>query len=281
MKKVMKSILYKVLGRDGYQKASLLYRVLFDKARPSFSGWGMETSTLPPWIQNSSPFNEEFIRINNQLILRVNSQKFNLSQFEDLSDKSALIGELMWRHFIVYWSTNYAFRATEGNSKNFVECGVCDGLAIFFALSSARESPFELGFYLYDAWEGMKEEYLLESEMSAAGQYSYLTQENAENNLFDFRDITIFNRGFIPDSFSYSVNPESLVWLHIDLNSSIPTKAALDFFFPKISKGGVILFDDYAWDDYAPTRIVIDEFFENKQGLLQHLPTGQALFFKL
>ena len=60
---------------------------------------------------------------------------------------------------------------------------------------------------------------------------------------------------------------------------SKPTESALDFFYPRLVPGGVILFDDYGWDAYEDTKNAIENFFTNKPGILMKLPTGQAIYF--
>ena len=74
-------------------------------------------------------------------------------------------------------------------------------------------------------------------------------------------------------------SPHSIVYLHIDLNSAKPTLAALNFFYPRLVKGGVILFDDYGWREYKDTKKVVDEFFSSKPGILLKLATGQAIYY--
>ena len=54
----------------------------------------------------------------------------------------------------------------------------------------------------------------------------------------------------------------------------------LKFFYDKIENGGIILFDDYAYEGYEDTRIVVDDFLNNKNVQFFQLPTGQAIFFK-
>ena len=77
-----------------------------------------------------------------------------------------------------------------------------------------------------------------------------------------------------------SKNPDDISWLHIDLNSSYATKKALEFFYEKIEKNGIILFDDYAHDSYEDTRIVIEEFFKDKKINFLQLMTGQVIVTK-
>lgn len=73
--------------------------------------------------------------------------------------------------------------------------------------------------------------------------------------------------------------PSSIVYLHIDLNAAIPTLKSLEFFYPRLVRGGVIIFDDYGWREYDDTRVVINEFFNDKPGLILCLPTGEAIYF--
>jgi len=210
----------------------------------------------------------------------VRQGKFVLSQFSAKPDKDEVLDELQWRHYVVYWSALYAAQNTEICRKNYAECGVCDGLTIFYALSAAATATNDPQAFLYDAWEGMKSEHLLPSELSSAGAYSYLSIEQTRKNLMGYRDTLIFNKGFLPDSLQSSNNPETIVWLHIDLNSAIPTEESLKYFYDKLAQGGVVLLDDYGWADFTDTKRVVDRFFMNKEASLLQLPTGQAVAFK-
>ena len=127
----------------------------------------------------------------------------------------------------------------------------------------------------------MKEEYLITPrEKKNKGNYSYLDIDVTKRNLGDFKDNVIFNKGYIPEIFSEGKNPDKICWLHIDLNSSKPTKESLEFFYPLLEVGGVILFDDYSWSGYDDTRKVIDDFLLAKKGQFFHVPTGQSFFIK-
>ncbi len=247
----------------------------------TISGWDMTTSVFTPWHNGGGDkVAAGFLKTHETLVNKLRAGEFTSSQFAYLSNKEIIFRELMWRHYFVYWSASYAAKATNCSLKNLVECGVCDGMGAFFAISALRENKLNFRCFLYDAWEGMRGDFLTESEKSAIGEYSYLEVEKTQENLIEFKSNTVFNKGHIPDSFEKSSNPDSLVWLHIDLNSSLATKYALEYFFEKISKGGVVLFDDYAWPHYFDTKKVVDEFFVDKPGLLLPLPTGQSIFLK-
>jgi hypothetical protein len=245
-----------------------------------FSGWGMTTDTLPPWFGGGGdPLARDFVATHEDVIRRLRDGQFNLSQFADVADQPRLMRELMWRHFFVFWSARCAAQATPDDVKVLVECGVCDGLTIHFAMTSLNGRwPFRS--YLFDAWEGMKSEFLLESEQRYANNYSYLAIDSTKRNLEAYAPHTIFVKGYIPESFATVALPESVAWLHIDLNASRPTQAVLETFYERMAPGGVMLFDDYGWQDQQATKAVIDAFATSRRGLLQPVPTGQALFFK-
>jgi len=277
--KNIKSYLHKIIDVPSIKKLLIKFNESLSTA--TFSGWDMTTYTLTPWHDGAGDdMARDFLIANEEIATRVKEGKFNLSQFNNIQDKRKELDTLMWRHYIVFWSARYAAKATNYSIKNLVECGVCDGLTVYFAMN-ALKGNYEFKSFLYDAWEGMKSEHLLESEKKSVGYYSYLDIENTKNNLAAFQGETVFIKGYIPKSFETSDNPTEIVWLHIDLNSAMPTKEALQFFFEKIQPGGVILFDDYARQGDYDTRLVINDFFSGKSGVLLPLPTGQAVYFKL
>tara|TARA_B100000989_G_scaffold298782_1_gene289803 strand:+ start:5886 stop:6053 length:168 start_codon:yes stop_codon:yes gene_type:complete len=54
----------------------------------------------------------------------------------------------------------------------------------------------------------------------------------------------------------------------------------LSFFYPKIERNGIIIFDDYAQTGYEETREVIENFFVDKNVIFLHFMTGQAMIIK-
>lgn len=279
MKRLLRGVIYSVPGTQALWVR--LNRALGREGRAAFSGWGMTTEALPPWFQGGGDdLARDFVAVNDAVLARVASGELRLSQLNEVQDKERRLRELMWRHYVVFWSARYAARATATPVTNLVECGVCDGLTASFAMSAVQRSGRPLRAFLYDAWEGMKAEYLLESERSAAGHYAYLSLENTQRNLAAFARDAVFVKGFIPQSFAAAALPPDIAWLHIDLNSSLPTTAALEALFGRMPAGGVVLFDDYGWDGYYDTKVAVDRFFEGRQGVLLPMPTGQAIFFK-
>jgi len=275
----LKFLFKKVIYANVFTK-KLFKRLKFNQI---FSGWGMSTSHYPPWDINSFPDCNcrDFVEINNRIISDVKMRKMNLLQFVEYNTEEILC-ELMWRHLIVFWSVRHALIHTSPakDKINLVECGVCDGLTLRFAMESLASYPSEFKAFAYDAWAEMRDDLLLGKEKKYAGNYANISLQNTENNLKHFADKIVFIKGYIPESFDLCENPNSLIWLHIDLNSSKPTTDALAFFYERIPLGGVILFDDYGWHGYIESKQAIDKFLVEKGGSLLPLPTGQAIYFK-
>jgi hypothetical protein len=271
MMNILKQIAKVVLGRSS----------VVDIVPPiEFVGWKMATGTLPPWSNGgSNALAIAFSQCDADLSKNVVSKKVILTQFQQAS-VSTEVEQLRWRHYIVYWSATVASRLSDAN-KNFVEMGVCDGLTAWYASRARQSVNCDGEFFLYDSWEGMRSDLLTESESKSAGSYSYLDIENTKQNLsLCSLDKFVYIKGYIPESFSQSRHPDQIAWMHIDLNSSIPTIASLDFFWDRLVTGGVVLLDDFAWPGYEDTRMEVEKWCEGRSLDILQFPTGQALITK-
>jgi hypothetical protein len=146
-------------------------------------------------------------------------------------------------------------------------------------LTALRDQGIPFTARLYDAWAPMQGARLLPSEMKHDRDYSYLELVNTQRNLASWGSGVTFVKGFIPESFESDATPESIAWLHVDLNSAVATDAVLKQFGRRITAGGVILFDDYAHPGYEDTKRVVDEFAASLASPIVCLPTGQGIWF--
>ena len=64
--------------------------------------------------------------------------------------------------------------------------------------------------------------------------------------------------------------------LHIDVDLYEPTKHILEKLFDRVTKGGIIIFDDYG--AFAGTNKAVDDFFENKAEI-KKLPFSHAISY--
>lgn len=269
-------------------KFPLLWAIysLIREGSPTFSGWGMTTtSTYPPWSYKKSGLGSKtangFQSAQEEITKKIKNQSFVLSQFtQNIDNQIQMLESLRWRHYIVYWSARLASQRCPSPRTPLVECGVCDGLTLFFAAKAAiMGTRKKAQVFAYDSWAPIKESGLMHTEKKLAGAYSHLSLDNTKRNLKRFSESMVWNCGFIPNSFRFSKNPNSIDWLHLDLNSALATQKSLEFFFPQFSRGTVVLFDDYGWKGHEETKKQIDRFVARVGMNLFHLPTGQAFAF--
>jgi len=241
-----------------------------------FSGWGMTTRHELPWSDDYDwdVFRKASIDIKKRFDFSENTGGIDLKN----------IDTFLYRHWIVSYAVRHAIEFAEGNDFNFVECGTSEGFSAFFALREIceyKKTANNFTMHLYDSWDVMKKDGLTKSESHRTGYYKKLSMDRTKTNLVEFNDKVIYHQGYIPESFlALPEPPHSIIFLHIDLNSAKSTIDSLNFFLPRLSKRGIILFDDYGWIPYKDTKKAIDKFFSNQPGILQKLPTGQAIFYR-
>ena len=251
---------------------AFVHRKFFIKTK--FSGWGMKTVHELPW---NDEYDWDIFRKTS-----IDAKNLEFSKDGAQIDRNNL-DELLWTHWILCYAIRYSIKFAKTDYYNFVECGVADGCSAFFVLreiNGQKNIKDKFSMHLYDSWTAMRKEGLVKSELGHVGRYAQLNIEKTKRNLAEFKDNVIYHQGFIPESFDLPPeSPKSIVFLHIDLNSAKPTLETLNFFLPKLAKGGVILFDDYAWEGYEDTKKTIDAYFRDKPGIIMKLPTGQAIYY--
>ena len=251
-----------------------------DFTKISFSGWGMTTTfSKPPWKKSRNYADLNFNIFHNELIKLVNGKEFFLSQFYSPdTNYEKILDELKWRSYIIYNSALLSLSFAKGKKFNIVECGVCDGLTVFFALKAYKSKKVDFKGYLYDSFDQMKDEYLNKKDKNQSGNYDFLNIDQTRKNLRMFEKDIIFLKGYIPDVFKSGIHPDEISWLHIDLNSSQTTLETMEFFYSKIIDNGVMIFDDYGM--FETTKEVVDDFLKDKIGHFISYPTGQGMFIK-
>jgi len=139
----------------------------------------------------------------------------------------------------------------------FAELGVYkgDSVRIIHHMDPSRR------FHLFDTFEGFTKTDLLKETGEAS---TYTTEHFADTNVYKVlkkinrnRNIVI-HQGYFPHTTS-GLEHESFALVNLDCDLYNPTKAGLDFFYPRLSPGGVILVHDYnpKWEGIIKA---VDEF---------------------
>jgi O-methyltransferase len=184
-----------------------------------------------------------------------------------------------WRVYTACWAA-YLAKDLDGD---FVELGVNTGIFSAAICSYIDFNRFSAKhFYLLDTFAGFPTDLLLPEELAAK------VDENAED-YFDSYDLVrntfaeypnvVLVKGRIPETLPL-VPSEKIAYLCIDLNATVPERAALEFFWDKVVPGGIILLDDYGYSGHDAQRRSFDAFALSRNVRIFSLPTGHGLLIK-
>jgi len=173
---------------------------------------------------------------------------------------------------------------------HFVECGVWTGHSAYILCSLMKENNFKDELYIFDSFEGGLSEKNLKDENL---RYNYDETMNAyESNVFssteqqvrdcleEFKFFKIYP-GWIPSRFK-EVQDSKFSFIHIDVDLYEPTLESLKFFYPRLSKGGIIQCDDYGLSQFPGAKKAVDEFLasEIKPTFFYKAPMGSCFIMK-
>jgi hypothetical protein len=161
------------------------------------------------------------------------------------------------RFYTLWLNVNQVLR--DGVAGDFVELGVYKGNSAGLLAKFAREHQRQV--YLFDTFEGFDQRDLKETEKKMTGLFSDTSVE-AVQTLIGTDSIT-FVKGFFPDSAAQITMPEKIAIAHIDCDLYAPMKAGLEWFYPLLSKGGMMILHDYSSGHWDGITQAIDEFFRD------------------
>jgi len=96
--------------------------------------------------------------------------------------------------------------------------------------------------------------------------------EIVRQGLAEFPDVH-YHPGWIPSSFA-GMPERRYRFVHLDLDLHDPTLAALEYFYPRLVPGAVVVCDDYQWPG---ERKAIQDFCARQGISFATTPTGQAV----
>ncbi len=169
------------------------------------------------------------------------------------------------------------FRQTLQVPGDVFECGVYKGgtAALLSALLGETQSPKML--YLFDTFEGMPVTDC-DRDLHRKGDFSHTSLEAVEA-FVKGGERCVFRKGVIPETFS-GLSDSAISFAHIDVDIYQSILDSLNFIWPRLSTGGVIVFDDYGFPSCPGALQAVDEFFHDKSAVPLCLQTGQAIVFK-
>lgn len=162
-------------------------------------------------------------------------------------------------------------RAQARLSGHMAEVGAYEGGSTKMICEAKGERPF----HVFDTFEGMPEPTNGDRVVHYAGAYA-CSLASVSGYLAQYANVQ-FYKGRFPDTAA-PVEDFQFSFVHLDVDLYESTLACLEFFYPRMQPGGIILSHDYSI--LAGVRQAFAEHLSDKPECLVELPSTQCLIVK-
>lgn len=173
--------------------------------------------------------------------------------------------------FAAVASAWWATRAVEGD---VIECGSYKGAtALFLAVLGARHGPRQT-VHLLDTFSGMPA--VSRHDLGrVAGEHDtgpgIIERIRAHARSLGVGDAIRIHAGLFADTFASWHGPANFRFAHIDANIYASTYEACAFVHPRMTRGGIIVFDDHNSSQDLGARLAIDLYFRGTSARIARL----------
>lgn len=179
------------------------------------------------------------------------------------------------RKFLLRELTKY----TNNLPGSIAECGCYEGASAYFIASVSPESVI----HIFDSFEGLSKPE--ENDSKCTSKYQYWNKGDLSSSIKILRktlsefDNIVIHEGWIPERFN-DVQDETFRLVHIDVDLYQPTIDSLVFFYPRLTKNGIIVMDDYGSTACPGAYKAAHDFMKDKKEHIIHIPTAQGIIIK-
>lgn len=145
-----------------------------------------------------------------------------------------------------------------------------------------NEAFADRNLYLFDTFEGFSVQDLKQDRDGTMGKN--LGQRHFSNTSIELvlakmphKDKCIIKKGWFPQS-AQDLEEDKFCFVNLDCDLYEPILAGLEFFYPKMVRGGVILIHEYFSQGYVGVKEAVNEFLKNHNlGSAFKVPIGDHL----
>jgi len=173
-------------------------------------------------------------------------------------------------------SENIARVMSRGVKGDLAELGVWKG----HSLKALKMLVPGRMVYAFDTFTGAPAGSFAEQDARAA---AFRDTSLAEVQNFVGKEQVVWCPGTFPDSALGLPDDLRFSVVHLDAGTKAATQAGLDFFYPRLNSGGLMMIHDYANDSWSDVAVVADAFMADKPEniLVMADKGGTGMFFKV
>jgi O-methyltransferase len=199
------------------------------------------------------------------------------SAYFDLAKEFTLIPAE--RLYIIYSLAQQAI----GLNGAWFECGVYKGgsAMLLAKILVEKHKGASRCLHLFDTFEGMPPTDPVK-DLHKEKDFQDTSLEAVELRIRSIApnvDFVSFYKGFIPDTFT-GLESQQISLAHIDVDIYRSVMDCCTFIYPRLVRGGFMIFDDYGEPSCPGARKAVDEFFADKPEMPLVLHGGHALVFR-
>lgn len=163
---------------------------------------------------------------------------------------------------LYFFYTNIVRLLSHNVKGDFAELGVYKGNSakIFHELAPDRK------LYLFDTFEGFSERDIkVDPAYSGEGSLSSFKDTSLDyvrNFIGDNANI-IYCKGYFPETIASVPKETIFAFVHLDCDLYQPTKAGCEFFYPRLTAGGMLVVHDY-YSGWPGVTKAVDDYFADK-----------------
>lgn len=160
-------------------------------------------------------------------------------------------------------------------SGDFAECGCKHGHSTYLIADEMRKVDTSRDLWVFDSFEGGLSDKgdkdrttkLADTNVRSTQiqKERFSSQYNHVQSVFKGMPFVHLVKGWIPDTFTDDLGDKNFAFVHLDVDLYEPTKSSLDFFYSRLSDGGVIVVDDYNSATFPGARIAVQELLEEQK----------------
>lgn len=176
------------------------------------------------------------------------------------------------------WTVHQLLRLIADVPGDTAECGVYKG-ATSYLICKANEQAvgIERTHFVFDSFEGLSQPHTLDGRHWSKGDLS-VAEAVVLEKLGEFRDVKLM-KGWIPTRFN-EVADRRFAFVHIDVDLYEPTRASIEFFYPRLNNGGILIVDDYGFSSCPGATRAIAEAFSDIGDQMISLSDGGGFLIK-